>query len=72
MNPESGEIKKFFDQTEIPKSWDPLPWVGEVIEVLVTTKKFGATLTKKHRAKIIEIEEGDPGRLVLEMLPDKS
>ena len=71
MNNDTGEIKFFADDEELPKNWSPMPRVGDEVSVLVTRTKFGAKLTKKHRAKVAEINEGTPGTLVLEMLPNK-
>lgn len=57
MNPETGEIKK---GNFVPAGWEGLPVPDEEVEVIAPPNK-----RRGQMWKVVEIQEGTPGRMVL-------
>lgn len=72
MDPRTGEIRDFEKNEDIPDEWELIPSVGTEIEFLFKQKlKGGINTTRRRKAKVIEIITGTPGRLLVEMVPNK-
>lgn len=72
MDTRTGEIRHFEPEEEIPDKWVLIPPVGTEVDIMFKQKlKGGVNSTRKRRGMVIEIQEGKPGRLVIEMLPMK-
>ena len=72
MNPKTGEVKAFDPDEGIPKGWRPMPAVGEFVDVHYKVRlKGGVNATRKCRGRVSAVKTGNPGTLVVEMLPDR-
>jgi len=73
MKKETGEVKVFGPEEELPDGWLLIPNPGTEIEFTFKQKlgKGAGKTIRRRRAKVIEVQEGKPGRLLIEMLPMK-
>jgi len=66
----TGEIKEFPVDETLPKHWKGLPELGAIVKVIHTRKLPGSAKRKsKSKWKVVGLEEGKPGRMMLEAMP---
>ena len=70
MDSKTGEIKTFASGEKIPSEWVLIPPIGTEVKIMFRKKlKGGVNTTRKLRGVVIDVQDGSPGRLVIEMLP---